>query len=214
MRLAEPRLRASIMISASMTHSLSGAGQLWMTKASLPRTDSLEPDEDLAVGEVAPAVCGVTLTPRLVATASASSGCAPGEQHQVLAVVGSPGHGILNLHSVGLRLGQSSSVVGESAAACAARAAAESGRLATTHPSMVRCSPAETASAPVEHFAARPSRRRCRPRRRRSPGDEHVVRAGPAMRSDDGAVLVHAVVVDETLDAPMLLCSPIVASPT
>ena len=40
------------MISCSMIQLLIGAVWLWMTNASQPRTDSVEADEDLAVGEV------------------------------------------------------------------------------------------------------------------------------------------------------------------
>ena len=39
-RLADARLRASIMMSCSMMLSLMGEAWLWMTKASQPRTDS------------------------------------------------------------------------------------------------------------------------------------------------------------------------------
>ena len=39
-RFAEARLSASTMIRCSMIHSLIGAVWLWMTNASLPRTDS------------------------------------------------------------------------------------------------------------------------------------------------------------------------------
>jgi hypothetical protein len=37
-RLAEPRLSASIMISSSMIRSFTGAACVWITKASVPRT--------------------------------------------------------------------------------------------------------------------------------------------------------------------------------
>ncbi len=40
MRLAEARLSASTMMRCSMIHSFTGAVWLWITKASLPRTDS------------------------------------------------------------------------------------------------------------------------------------------------------------------------------
>jgi hypothetical protein len=40
MRLALPRLSASIMMSCSISHWFSGAGWLCSTNASLPRTDS------------------------------------------------------------------------------------------------------------------------------------------------------------------------------
>ena len=39
-RFADARLSASIMISVSITQVLIGAVWLWMTNASLPRTDS------------------------------------------------------------------------------------------------------------------------------------------------------------------------------
>jgi hypothetical protein len=37
-RLAEPRLSASIMISCSMIRSFTGAEWVWITNASVPRT--------------------------------------------------------------------------------------------------------------------------------------------------------------------------------
>jgi hypothetical protein len=37
-RLADARLRASIMISCSMIRSLTGALWVWITNASVPRT--------------------------------------------------------------------------------------------------------------------------------------------------------------------------------
>jgi len=39
-RLADARFSASTMISCSMIHSLIGEVWLWITNASLPRTDS------------------------------------------------------------------------------------------------------------------------------------------------------------------------------
>src|SRR4051812_37196176 len=75
MRLALPRLRASIISSCSISHWFSGAGWLCSTKASHPRTDSSNRTK-ISPFAKSRAVCAVTETSSSLATCSASSGCA------------------------------------------------------------------------------------------------------------------------------------------
>src|SRR5437660_2970846 len=74
-RLADARFRASTMISCSITHWLIGAQWLWMTNASVPRTDSSKRTKISPLAK-SYADCGVMPTPRCLATSWASSGCA------------------------------------------------------------------------------------------------------------------------------------------
>src|ERR1700742_4750298 len=78
-RLALPRLSASIMISCSISQSFTGAGQDCRTKVSLPRTDSWKRRKISPLAN-SRAVCAVTWTSSSLATCSASSGCARPEK--------------------------------------------------------------------------------------------------------------------------------------
>src|SRR2546421_2278279 len=60
------------MISCSITHSLIGSVWLWITNASVPRTDSSKRTNSSPLANVC-AVCGVIVTLRCCATSSASS---------------------------------------------------------------------------------------------------------------------------------------------
>src|ERR1700761_4380793 len=78
-RLALPRLSASIMISASISQLFTGSGQDCRTKASHPRTDSSKRTKISPLAN-SRAVCAVTWTSSSLATCSASSGCARPEK--------------------------------------------------------------------------------------------------------------------------------------
>src|SRR5271167_1847218 len=73
-RLALPRLSASIMISCSISQLFTGAGQDCSTNASHPRTDSSKRTKISPLAN-SRAVCAVTWTSSSLATCSASSGC-------------------------------------------------------------------------------------------------------------------------------------------
>ncbi|SKT07592.1 Uncharacterised protein [Mycobacteroides abscessus subsp. abscessus] len=75
MRLALPRLRASIMMSCSISQVFSGAGCDCRTNASQPRTDSSNRTKISPLAK-SRAVCAVTWTSSSLATCSANSGCA------------------------------------------------------------------------------------------------------------------------------------------
>ncbi len=79
MRLALPRLSASIMMSCSTSHWFSGAGWLCSTNASQPRTDSSKRTKISPLAK-SRAVCAVTGTSSSLATCSASSGWARPEK--------------------------------------------------------------------------------------------------------------------------------------
>src|SRR4051794_9015737 len=74
-RLALPRLSASIMISCSISQVFTGTGADCRTKASQPRTDSSNRTK-ISPFAKSRAVCAVTWTSSSLATCSASSGCA------------------------------------------------------------------------------------------------------------------------------------------
>src|SRR6185312_9837377 len=78
-RLALPRLSASIMISCSISQLFTGAGADCRTKASHPRTDSWNRTKISPLAN-SRAVCAVTWTSSSLATCSASSGCARPEK--------------------------------------------------------------------------------------------------------------------------------------
>jgi len=92
MRLALPRLSASIMISCSISHLFSGAGCDCRTNASQAAgPNSSNRNEDLAVGEVAGGLRGdrdVKLLGHLFGQFGVR---ATREEHQILAVVGPVG---------------------------------------------------------------------------------------------------------------------------
>ena len=90
-RLALPRLSASIMISCSISHWFSGAGWLCSTNASQPRTDSSNRTKISPLAK-SRAVCAVTVDVELLGDLLGQLGVrAAGEEHQVLAVVGPVG---------------------------------------------------------------------------------------------------------------------------
>ena len=175
-RLALPRLSASIMISCSISHLFSGAGMALQDERVAAADRLVEPDEDLAVGEVAGGLRGdrdVELLGDLLGQfgvratrerASDSCGCRS-SRCPLCALAGrgiDTGQSYVALRPVCCRVtglptdGVCSLVFGcrlggvfaGFAGAPPRAAAAEPGRFSSTQPSMLRCGPADTASAP------------------------------------------------------------------
>ena len=90
-RLALPRLSASIMISCSISHLFSGAGMGLQDERVAAAHRLVEADEDLAVGEVARGLRGDGDVEFLGDLLGQLGVRATREEHQILAVVGPVG---------------------------------------------------------------------------------------------------------------------------
>ena len=87
-RLALPRLSASIMISCSISHWLTGAGCDLQDEGVAAADRFVEAHEDLAVGEVARGLRGDVHVELLGHLLGQFGVRAAREEHQILAVVG------------------------------------------------------------------------------------------------------------------------------